>query len=148
MPTLSNDPAKKPIKAPKPDLTDVFMSAPLISSKQTAPTKGPIKMPMGPAKSPTSKPAIAPQVPYLLPPVNLVPQIESRLSINVEATAISPQITRKLVAGPSTPGCQISNRSANHVIGGPGRGGNMLKVMPTPIQIIPRTIRRISIPQK
>ena len=68
-------PKIKPRNAPKADFTESVAPFPAKnSSKSSAPRSEPKIMPTGGYRRPRKSPAMAPQLPYLLPPVSLVNQ--------------------------------------------------------------------------
>jgi len=62
------NPAKNPIRVPKDALNAFLKPRLLINSPESAPIKGPVKIPTGPTKIPIINPIAAPIVPLFVPP--------------------------------------------------------------------------------
>lgn len=95
-----------------------------------APKKGPAIMPSGPAKIPTIRPIVEPQVPSLLPPdffVNATGRMLSATETAIITTAVIMSTGIEILE-------QVENEPTNkpaHARGAPGKTGAKVPIKPT-----------------
>ena len=133
-----------PTNEPQPAFNARRVFFPSISSKATAPRKGPNTMPHGPKNSPTNSPSVLPQTPIFDPPKRLVPQMGTTESSTWTTMVTTAHMTRNCHEN-----CTLSvacrSKSPQYAKGTPGRTGNTQPRIPTKRHMAPKMMRKVFI---